>query len=103
MLFVQKIRGERGGISAFYGIRVEFIIYICYFRGYGAPGDILAEHVKILLPLICVLTFRSLVSFVVLISAYVIFQESITVLNIIGLAIISIGIFYLGKDKEFLK
>jgi drug/metabolite transporter (DMT)-like permease len=46
--------------------------------------------------------FRSMVSFIVLFSAYFLFGESITLLNIVGLAIISLGIFYLVKDKEFL-
>jgi drug/metabolite transporter (DMT)-like permease len=46
--------------------------------------------------------FRSLVSFFVLFSAYFLFGESIKLINIVGLAVISIGIFYLVKDKEFL-
>ena len=47
--------------------------------------------------------FRSLVSFIVLISAYIFFRESITFFNIVGLTIISLGIYFLVRDKEFLK
>ena len=47
--------------------------------------------------------FRSMVSFIVLFSAYFLFGESITLLNIVGLAIMSLGIFCLvEKIRSFL-
>ncbi len=97
-----KFAGEIGSSTTFYGIRLEIIIYFVILGGMGLQVIFWQNALKYY-PLSFAYPFRSLVSFVVLISAYVLFQESITYLNVIGLAIISIGIFYLGKDKEFLK
>lgn len=44
--------------------------------------------------------FRSLVSFVVLISAFVLFNESITIMNTVGLLVITLGVYFLARDKE---
>jgi multidrug transporter EmrE-like cation transporter len=97
-----KYASESGSLSTFYGIRLEIIIYFVILGGMGLQVIFWQNALKYY-SLSFAYPFRSLVSFVVLISAYVLFQESITYLNVIGLAIISIGIFYLGKDKEFLK
>jgi multidrug transporter EmrE-like cation transporter len=42
--------------------------------------------------------FMSLVNFVILFSAFLLFNESITTANIIGLMVISIGIYVLSRD-----
>ncbi len=42
--------------------------------------------------------FMSLVNFVILFPAYFLFNESITTANIIGLAVISTGIYVLSRD-----
>lgn len=44
--------------------------------------------------------FMSLTNFVILISAYMLFDEKITLANIIGLSIISYGIYLLAKDRN---
>jgi len=46
--------------------------------------------------------FRSLVSFVVLISAVFLFHESVSVMNVVGLSVITVGVFFLARDKELL-
>lgn len=42
--------------------------------------------------------FMSLANFVILFPAYLLFNESITVTNIIGLVVISTGIYVLSRD-----
>lgn len=44
--------------------------------------------------------FMSLVNFVILFSAFLLFNESITTTNIIGLVVISIGIYALSRDGD---
>jgi drug/metabolite transporter (DMT)-like permease len=51
-------------------------------------------------PLSFAYPFRSLVSFIVLLSAFVLFHESISLMNIAGLTVITIGVFFLARDKE---
>jgi multidrug transporter EmrE-like cation transporter len=48
-------------------------------------------------PLSFAYPFRSLVNFMVLISAFFLFNESITTLNIVGLCIITFGIYLLVR------
>lgn len=43
--------------------------------------------------------FMSLVNFVILLPAHLLFDESITAANIIGLAVISTGIYFLSRDS----
>lgn len=43
--------------------------------------------------------FMSLVNFVILLPAYLLFNESITIMNIIGLVVIFIGIYILSKGS----
>jgi multidrug transporter EmrE-like cation transporter len=97
-----KYAAESTGAPLFFGIRIEFIIYFIILGGMGLQVIFWQKSLKYY-SLSFAYPFRSLVSFIVLFSAYVFFQESITILNIIGLAIISLGIFYLVKDKEFLR
>ena len=51
-------------------------------------------------PLSFAYPFMSLVNFVVLFSAFFLFGETITVYNILGLIIISIGIFILAQERN---
>jgi multidrug transporter EmrE-like cation transporter len=51
-------------------------------------------------PLSFAYPFMSLVNFVVLFSAFFLFGETITVCNIIGLIIISVGIFVLSRERK---
>lgn len=51
-------------------------------------------------PLSFTYPFMSLVNFVVLFSAFFLFGETITVYNIIGLIIISVGIFVLAQERN---
>ena len=44
----------------------------------------------------------SFLSFVVLIAAFVLFNESITIMNTIGLLVITLGVYFLARDKEIL-
>lgn len=44
--------------------------------------------------------FMSLVNFVILLYAYILFDESITITNIIGLLIISSGVYFLSRDDK---
>jgi multidrug transporter EmrE-like cation transporter len=51
-------------------------------------------------PLSFAYPFISLVNFVVLFSAFFLFGEAITIYNILGLIIISIGIFMLARERN---
>jgi len=53
-------------------------------------------------PLSFAYPFRSLVSFIVLLSAFVLFHESVSLLNIAGLSVITFGVFFLARDQEIL-
>jgi multidrug transporter EmrE-like cation transporter len=90
------------GTTLFFGIRTEFIIYFIILGGMGLQVIFWQKALQYY-SLSFAYPFRSLVSFIVLIFAYVLFQESVTPLNVIGLIIISLGIFYLVKDKEYLR
>jgi len=90
------------GTTLFFGIRTEFIIYFIILGGMGLQVIFWQKALRYY-SLSFAYPFRSLVSFIVLILAYVLFQESVTPLNVIGLIIISLGIFYLVKDKEYLR
>jgi len=46
--------------------------------------------------------FRSMVSFIVLLAAFWLFHESVTIMNIIGLTVITAGVVFLAQDKEIL-
>jgi multidrug transporter EmrE-like cation transporter len=90
------------GTTMFFGIRTEFIIYFFILGGMGLQVIFWQKSLKYY-SLSFAYPFRSLVSFIVLIAAFILFGESITLLNVVGLAIITFGIFYLVKDKEILQ
>jgi drug/metabolite transporter (DMT)-like permease len=56
------------------------------------------QKALIFYPLSIAYPFRSLVNFTVLISAFIFFNESITALNIIGLVVITFGVYILVRD-----
>lgn len=97
-----KYAAESTGTTLFFGIRTEFIIYFLILGGMGLQVIFWQKSLKYY-SLSFAYPFRSLVSFIVLISAYIFFRESITFFNIVGLTIISLGIYFLVRDKEFLK
>jgi multidrug transporter EmrE-like cation transporter len=97
-----KYAAESSGTTLFFGIRTEFIIYLVILGGMGLQVIFWQQSLRFY-SLSFAYPFRSLVSFIVLVSAYILFQESITFFNVIGLAIISLGIFYLVRDKEVLR
>ncbi len=97
-----KYAAESTGTTLFFGIRIEFIIYFLILGGMGLQVIFWQKSLKYY-SLSFAYPFRSLVSFIVLISAYIFFRESITFFNIVGLTIISLGIYFLVRDKEFLK
>jgi drug/metabolite transporter (DMT)-like permease len=84
-----------------FGIRLE---YLFFFLIVGLMGlQVLTWQGALrFFPLSFAYSFRSLVSFPILFSAFVLFHESITLANIIGLVIITIGVIYLVHDKEIL-
>ncbi len=96
-----KYAAESGSVTVFFGIRVEYILYFIIIGGMGLQVIFWQGALKYY-PLSFAYPFRSLVSFIVLFSAYFLFQESVTILNIFGLALISVGIYFLARDKELL-
>jgi drug/metabolite transporter (DMT)-like permease len=50
-------------------------------------------------PLSFAYPFRSLINFAILFSAFFFFNETITILNVIGLTVITWGIFFLVRDE----
>ena len=95
-----KFAAEIGSSSTIFGINAGFLIYCIILGGMGLQVFFWQASLKYY-TLSFAYPFRSLVSFIVLFAAFFLFQESVTLFNIVGLAIISLGIFYLVKDKEF--
>lgn len=89
-----------GSATTYFGISTTLFFYGVILGGMGLQILFWQQSLKYF-SLSFAYPFRSLVSFIVLVSAYVLFHESITLLNIIGLAIISCGIFFLVREKEF--
>jgi drug/metabolite transporter (DMT)-like permease len=96
-----KFAAESAPLTTFFGVNTVLLIYLIILGGMGLQVIFWQQSLKYY-SLSFAYPFRSMVSFIVLFSAYFLFGELITPLNIIGLGIISIGIFYLVKDKEFL-
>jgi multidrug transporter EmrE-like cation transporter len=96
-----KYAAESTSSAAVLGIPLFLIIYLFILGGMGLQV-IVWQYALRYYPLSFAYPFRSLVSFIVLISASLLFQESISLMNIAGLSIITIGIFFLARDKEFL-
>lgn len=94
-----KFAAGLGPSITFFGINATLIIYCIILGGMGLQVLFWQASLRYY-SLSFAYPFRSLVSFIVLISAFFLFQESVTVFNVIGLITISIGIFYLVKDVE---
>jgi drug/metabolite transporter (DMT)-like permease len=95
-----KFAAEYGSATTYFGISTTLLLYGVILGGMGLQVIFWQQSLKYY-SLSFAYPFRSIVSFIVLFSAYVLFHESITLFNIIGLAIISCGIFFLVREKEF--
>jgi multidrug transporter EmrE-like cation transporter len=96
-----KYAAESNPTDLFFGIPFEYIIYFIILGGMGLQVLVWQYALKYY-SLSFAYPFRSLFNFIVLLSAYFLFHESISLLNFIGLSMITIGVFYLAKDKEIL-
>jgi multidrug transporter EmrE-like cation transporter len=96
-----KYAAEFGSLKTVNGIPLSFIMYLIILGGMGLQVIVWQYALKYY-PLSFAYPFRSLVSFIILISAFVLFHESITLLNVAGLSVITIGVFFLARDKEAL-
>ena len=95
-----KYAAEYGAATTFFGISTTLVLYGAILGGMGLQ-ILFWQHALKYYSLSFAYPFRSLVSFIVLLSAWVLFHESITLFNVIGLAIISVGIIFLVREKEF--
>jgi multidrug transporter EmrE-like cation transporter len=96
-----KYAADSNPTDVFLGLPLEFIIYFIILGGMGLQVIVWQYALKYY-SLSFAYPFRSLVSFIVLFSAFLLFHESISLMNLLGLSIITIGVFYLVKDKEIL-
>jgi multidrug transporter EmrE-like cation transporter len=96
-----KYAADSNPTEFFLGLPLEFIIYFIILGGMGLQVIVWQYALKYY-SLSFAYPFRSLVSFIVLFSAFLLFHESISLMNLLGLSIITIGVFYLVKDKEIL-
>jgi drug/metabolite transporter (DMT)-like permease len=96
-----KYAAESSSSETFFGIPLFLIIYFFILGGMGLQVIVWQYALKYY-PLSFAYPFRSLVSFIVLISAFVLFHESISLMNVAGLSVITLGIFFLARDKEAL-
>jgi multidrug transporter EmrE-like cation transporter len=97
-----KYAAESTSNDTFFGVPVFIIIYFFILGGMGLQV-IVWQHALKYYQLSFAYPFRSLVSFIVLLAAFFLFHESISPMNIAGLSVITIGVFYLTRDKEFLQ
>lgn len=94
-----KYAAESSSSATFLGIPYYLIIYVIILGGMGLQVIVWQYALKFY-PLSFAYPFRSLVSFIVLIAAVLLFHESVSVMNIVGLTVITIGVFFLARDKE---
>lgn len=95
-----KYAAEYGSETMWFGISATWVLYGLILAGMGLQILFWQQALKYY-SLSFAYPFRSLVSFIVLFSAYILFQEAITPFNLAGLAVISAGIFFLVREKEF--
>jgi len=76
------------------------LVLATFMLGTMGLQAIVWQKALIFYPLSFAYPFRSLINFTILISAFIFFNESITILNIVGLAVISFGIYILVRDDE---
>jgi multidrug transporter EmrE-like cation transporter len=96
-----KYAAESSLSATLYGIPYVLIIYLIILSGMGLQVIVWQYALKFY-PLSFAYPFRSLVSFIVLIAAVFLFHESVSVMNVVGLTIITVGVFFLARDKEIL-
>lgn len=96
-----KYAAETSSSDKFLGLPLYLIIYIIILGGMGLQVIVWQYALKFY-PLSFAYPFRSLVSFIVLISAVILFHESVSVMNIVGLSVITGGVVFLSRDKEIL-
>jgi multidrug transporter EmrE-like cation transporter len=96
-----KYAAESSSTATFLGIPDYLIIYVIILGGMGLQVIVWQYALKFY-PLSFAYPFRSLVSFIVLIAAVLLFHESVSVMNIVGLTVITVGVFFLARDKEIL-
>jgi multidrug transporter EmrE-like cation transporter len=96
-----KYAAESTPYDAFFGVPLYIIIYFLILGGMGVQV-IVWQYALRYYPLSFAYPFRSLVSFIVLLAAFLLFHESISLMNIAGLSVITVGVFYLARDKEVL-
>jgi len=96
-----KYAAEWDPSETLFGIPVYLIIYLFILGGMGLQVIVWQYALKYY-SLSFAYPFRSLVSFVVLLSAFWLFHESITLMNVVGLTVITAGVVFLAQDKEIL-
>jgi multidrug transporter EmrE-like cation transporter len=96
-----KVAADIGPTATFLGFNAVLFIYCLILGGMSLQVFFWQASLKYY-SLSFAYPFRSVVSFIVLFAAFFLFQESVSFFNIFGLMIISLGICYLVKDKEFL-
>ena len=96
-----KYAAESHFSDTFFGIPLEFVIYFLILGGMGLQVIVWQYALKYY-SLSFAYPFRSLGSFIVLLSAFLLFNELISPMNILGLSIITLGVFFLARDKEIL-
>jgi drug/metabolite transporter (DMT)-like permease len=96
-----KFAAEIGSSVSLFGLNAVFLIYCVILGGMGLQVFLWQASLRHY-TLSFAYPFRSIVSFIVLFAAFFLFQESVTIFNVLGLVIITVGIFYLVKEKELL-
>lgn len=96
-----KYAAEWNPTETLLGIPVYLIIYLIILGGMGLQVIVWQYALKYY-SLSFAYPFRSLVSFIVLIAAFWLFHESVTLMNIVGLTVITAGVAFLAQDKEIL-
>ena len=96
-----KYAAESNPHDAIFGIPLYIIIYFFILGGMGLQV-IVWQYALRYYTLSFAYPFRSLVSFIVLLAAFLLFHESVSLMNITGLSVITVGVFFLARDKELL-
>ena len=96
-----KYAAQSNPSNFYFGIPIQFIIYFIILGVMGLQVLVWQYALKYY-SLSFAYPFRSLFNFIVLFSAYFLFHESISFMNFFGLSVITVGVFYLARDKEIL-
>ena len=96
-----KYAAEWDPSATLFGIPVYIIIYLFILGGMGLQ-IIVWQYALKYYSLSFAYPFRSLVNFIILFSAVWLFHESVSLMNIVGLTVITVGVFFLARDKEIM-